>query len=338
VVSYHAPNGHYSADGGYFNSTYSTGPLTAPSSNSLGGNGVYAYLTTPGTFPTASFGATNYWVTPVYEVPPDISPPVLAATTPADGASSVAVDATISATFNEPVQAATVSFTLRDGGGAVVAGSVVFDAAADTVTFTPSAPLSIDTSYTAEVSATDLVGNATSTPITFSFATALADGSVGALWDDSVVPGTVDSGDPNQIEVGVKFFADEDLDITGVRFYKSAANTGTHVGSLWDASGSLLAQVTFSGESTAGWQQATFSAPVRITANTTYVVSYHAPNGHYSYEKNYLRNPYVNGPLTAPATSTAGGNGVYTYDAAPVFPTSSGKGANYWVTPVYEVP
>ena len=29
--------------------------------------------------------------------------------------------------------------------------------------------------------------------------------------------------------------------ITGLRFYKSTANTGTHVGSLWTASGQLLA-------------------------------------------------------------------------------------------------
>ena len=29
--------------------------------------------------------------------------------------------------------------------------------------------------------------------------------------------------------------------MTGIRFYKSAANTGTHIGSLWTSTGTLLA-------------------------------------------------------------------------------------------------
>ena len=37
------------------------------------------------------------------------------------------------------------------------------------------------------------------------------------------------------------------------------------------------ATVTFTGETASGWQQATFATPVAITANTTYVVSYYAP-------------------------------------------------------------
>jgi hypothetical protein len=123
-----------------------------------------------------------------------------------------------------------------------------------------------------------------------------------------------------------------------VRFYKAAANTGTHVGSLWDASGSLLAQVTFAGESTAGWQQGTFSAPVRITAGSTYVVSYHAPNGHYSVNGAYFNAAYSSGPLTAPESGASGGNGVYAYSGTTTFPSSSYNAGNYWVTPVYEVP
>jgi hypothetical protein len=57
VVSYHT-DGFYSADPGYFTSDHSNGPLLAPAS---GGNGVYARGTTS-SFPSATFGATNYWV------------------------------------------------------------------------------------------------------------------------------------------------------------------------------------------------------------------------------------------------------------------------------------
>ena len=42
------------------------------------------------------------------------------------------------------------------------------------------------------------------------------------------------------------------------------------------------AQGTFSGETGSGWQTLTFATPVPVTADTTYVVSYLAPNGHYS--------------------------------------------------------
>ena len=72
-----------------------------------------------------------------------------------------------------------------------------------------------------------------------------------------------------------------------MRFYKSTANTGTHVGNLWTANGTLLATGTFSGETASGWQQLNFTSPVDITAGTTYVASYYAPRGHYSVSSDY---------------------------------------------------
>ena len=39
----------------------------------------------------------------------------------------------------------------------------------------------------------------------------------------------------------MKFKADFDGTVTGIRFYKAAANTGTHIGSLWTAGGTRLA-------------------------------------------------------------------------------------------------
>ncbi len=46
----------------------------------------------------------------------------------------------------------------------------------------------------------------------------------------------------------------------GIRFYKGVANTGTHMGALWSSTGAKLANVTFSGETASGWQQANFSS------------------------------------------------------------------------------
>ena len=55
-----------------------------------------------------------------------------------------------------------------------------------------------------------------------------------------------------------------------------------------DGDGTQLAAATFSGETASGWQQVSFDSPVAIDANTTYVASYHAPNGHYAATNGYF--------------------------------------------------
>ena len=59
---------------------------------------------------------------------------------------------------------------------------------------------------------------------------------------DFATPATIDSGDAHAVELGVKFSSDVAGTVTGIRFYKAAANTGTHIGSLWTAAGALLAR------------------------------------------------------------------------------------------------
>ena len=93
------------------------------------------------------------------------------------------------------------------------------------------------------------------------------------------------------VELGVKFRSDVAGTITGIRFYKASANTGTHVGNLWSSTGTLLATATFTNETASGWQQVAFSSPVAITADTVYVASYHAERGHYSADVNYFATP-----------------------------------------------
>ena len=71
--------------------------------------------------------------------------------------------------------------------------------------------------------------------------------------------------------------------ITGVRFFKSTGNTGTHTGSLWTAAGSRLATVTFTGETASGWQTATFASAVRRDRRDRPTsCPTRAPNGHYA--------------------------------------------------------
>ncbi len=156
------------------------------------------------------------------------------------------------------------------------------------------------------------------------------------IWSDSDTPTNPDtSGDSSSINVGTKFQSSEPGYALGIRFYKGTGNTGAHIGSLWTSGGTLLASVTFANETASGWQKAFFSSPVAISANTTYVVSYYAPNGNYAADANYFDTSYTNSPLTALQSSLSGGNGVYAYVGANSFPDQTYNSANYWVDTIF---
>ena len=152
----------------------------------------------------------------------------------------------------------------------------------------------------------------------------------------TTTPATADSRDPTPVVLGVKFSSEVPGTITGIRFYKAAANTGTHVASLWSSSGTLLASATVTGETASGWQQVTFASPVTITANTTYVASYLAPKGHYSENLSGFATAGVSSPPLTALANTTSANGVYVYSATNAFPTHTYKATNYWVDVLFE--
>jgi hypothetical protein len=108
--------------------------------------------------------------------------------------------------------------------------------------------------------------------------------ATGGSWNlfGAAIPAQVNVNDPNPVELGVKFRSDIDANVTGLRFYKGSQNTGTHVGSIWTATGTNLASATFTNETASGWQQVDFASPVPVQAGQTYVASYHTPTGFYS--------------------------------------------------------
>ena len=97
-----------------------------------------------------------------------------------------------------------------------------------------------------------------------------------SLLSSSATPPIPDSGDGSAITVGLQFTANVDGFITGLRYYRDAANTGTHTGAFYTQGGTRLATLTFP-TSAPGWQTATFTSPVPITAGTTYVASAFMP-------------------------------------------------------------
>ncbi len=155
------------------------------------------------------------------------------------------------------------------------------------------------------------------------------------IWPSSAAPVNGSQADGSAIELGVKFQPDRNGFITGVRFWKSGMNTGTHVGNLWSSTGTLLGTATFTGESASGWQQVNFSSPVAVTANTTYVASYHTNTGFYAADQNALASTVGNAPVRALGSAASGGNGVYMYGATSAFPTNTWNATNYWVDVVF---
>jgi hypothetical protein len=141
--------------------------------------------------------------------------------------------------------------------------------------------------------------------------------------------------DNKPIELGVKFRSLVSGFITGIRFYKTTGNTGTHTGELYSSAGIRLAQAVFTSETATGWQQVLFNTPVPIVAGTTYVAAYFSSAGNYVSTANYFTKAVVNGPLFALANGTDGANGVYFYTTVPSYPAYDGSGANYWVDAIF---
>ncbi|RZU00770.1 Ig-like domain-containing protein [Rivibacter subsaxonicus] len=348
VASYFAPNGHYAGDNGFFAAAgVDNGPIRLLSNSESGGNGVYAYSSSS-SFPNSTYASSNYWVDVVFTTStgPDTTPPTVSSTTPAAGASGVATATAVSASFSEPIDPATLgasSFELRGPGNVLVATTLSYDAAASRATLSPSAALSAATLYTATVKGgangvKDFAGNAIASDVVWSFTTAadVGSGCPCSAWPPSATPANPTDPDTGSVELGVKFRANVNGFITGIRFYKGSGNTGTHVGSLWTTGGTRLATATFTGETASGWQQVNFATPVAIVANTVYVASYFAPNGHYAGDNGFFAAAGVdNGPIRLLSNSESGGNGVYAYSSSSSFPNSTYASSNYWVDVVF---
>ncbi|WP_343715859.1 DUF4082 domain-containing protein [Inquilinus sp.] len=315
VASY-LSHGHYPVDSNFFTAARTNGALSTAANA-----GVYTYSS--GVMPTSSFGASNYWVDVLFVPSGSQLPPTAVAdsgfVTPENTALTIAASALLANDSDPDGDTLTIV-----GVSGATNGSVSFNASSNTVTFTPNA------NYAGPASFTYTMSDGSSTASANVSLSVYAPGTTFSLFPGSTTPGTVTVVDFNPVELGVKFSASTGGTITGIRFYKGAQNTGPHVGSLWTSTGTLLASATFTGETASGWQTVTFSNPVHIAAGTTYVAGY-STNGFYSADSNYFASAHSSGPLTAPASGSSGGNGVYTYGTGSPFPTSTYNATNYWV-------
>lgn len=241
---------------GTFSATFT---LTSPLANSTN----YTATITTGVKDVSgnALAANKVWA---FTTVPDNTPPIVSSTTPANGATNVAISTTVTATFSEAMDATTISgttFTLKTTVGATtVAGTVSYNAGTRTATFTPTSPLANNTSYTATITTgvKDAAGNAMVANKVWAFTT-IPDTTPPIVASTS----PTDGGTNVAISAVVTATFSEAMDattITGITFTVKTTSGGVPVAGT----------VTYD----AGTKTATFTpTPLALATNTVYTAT-----------------------------------------------------------------
>ena len=235
-----------------------------------------------------------------------------------------------------PVPTYSISGTISPAASGTGATVTLSGAAGATATADSSGNYSFtglnNGSYTVTPTETGFTFSPVNTPVTVSNAnvmgvnfTATANPAGQSLFTTQT-PAITNASDGSGVnyELGTSFTSTATGQITAVRFWKASSETGTHTGKIWSSTGTLLASVTFSGETASGWQQQALATPVSISANTTYVVSVNTGNTFYVATSSGLAAQIANGNLR----SVVGANGLY--GSTEAFPTNSWQNSNYF--------
>jgi hypothetical protein len=322
IASYFSQGGYFAISSGFFSGTAVTNaPLTALQSGGPDGvNGVYRY---GGGFPNGG-NTANYWVDVLFEstyTTPQTFNYSLTSVSDTNGCSATGSPLSSTSVVINPMPMGVISAPANACAG-------------DSIQLTYNASSGVGP-YTLTINGATYSNISSGVP--FNSGSLPATGTASAsVWDNTVIGGEPTVIDSDDIELGMKFRSNISGQITGARFYKRLTNTGAHIGSLWSSTGVQLATATYTNETASGWQQVNFSSPVNITANTTYVISYHAPKGNYAFDSHFFSSAGVtNGPLTALQSGVDGSNGVFQYGSGAIFPNLSFNDANYWVDVVF---
>lgn len=354
-------NGQYNATGGYFNNDIITEYLTVPrqgTASDAQGNAAQGMYNASGSsvYPTSSFNATNYWVDVSFIGSIDTGPPEIVSKTPEDDATDVNLGDTVTATFDQTMNVASISastFSLQDSLGNPVSATVSYDAAAKKASlvveggFTPGETYTATLKGGAGVAIETLNGIKLASDYSWSF-TAVAQDQCPCTLKDRVNPAGAQYFDEvlSGVEIGVKIVPQGNGYIQSLRFYKPIiASETTHIGNIWDKNGTKLASVTFTGESDYGWQEAKFATPVRVYEGQPYVISYGTTEGQYISSVGGLNTAISSYGLVALETGNAGNAASGSNNANGVFSTTMGNypasaspnGAYYWIDAVYTI-
>jgi Ice-binding-like/Bacterial Ig-like domain len=186
------------------------------------------------------------------------APPTVVSTVPANGAGSVAVNTTISATFSEAMNAATInaaSFTVTGPGATPVAGAVTF--AGTTATFTPTAALANGTLFTATITtgAKNAAGAALATNFAWTFTTT----------STPTVTSTVPNNGASNVPLNQKITAT----FSGAMTASTITAVGTFTLAVAGGGAAVAGTVTYDAVS----NTATFAPIAGLAANTQYMAT-----------------------------------------------------------------
>ncbi|HEX5084834.1 MAG TPA: DUF4082 domain-containing protein [Blastocatellia bacterium] len=279
------------------------------------------------------------------------TPPQVLSVTPTEGSIDVPVGIAPRAAFSkaiDPTSLTDSTVILQDSQANPVPINIAYDSIAHVVALAPRDLLRLryTETYTAtlkgganEPHITDTTGLPLHADYSWTFTAAPQPPIPGiSLFPSSIRPANLELNDPTPIEVGMKFRSDVDGLITGVRYYKGGPQSGSgHALHLWNNAGTQLFSATFNQEPNNVWMQALIT-PIPIQANTTYVVSYFAPQGHQVAEDGYFTSKGVdNGPLHGLQNGVDGPNGVYHFGESG-FPTTASNATNYYVDVIFNDP
>jgi hypothetical protein len=190
--------------------------------------------------------------------------PTVIATVPIAGATAVATNTTVTATFSKAMDPSTItasgtfSLAASGAGGAAVPGTVVY--AGTIATFTPTSALTAVTEYTATIStaAKDLTGNALAAPFAWSFTTGAG---------PSTTAPTVTLTNPGDLSTGVALNTAVNATFSEAMNPTTVVAPGTFTLAVSGVGGAAVAgAVTYDVNS----DVATFTPSANLAPNTNY--------------------------------------------------------------------
>jgi hypothetical protein len=159
------------------------------------------------------------------------------------------------------------------------------------------------------------------------------------LWPPPAVGPNVGDNN-NAVTLGSRFHVLTTAYGVGLTYWRGVASPGTKTGCVF-LSGSPVAgtNVTFVDTGIEKFEIALFAAPVQFNVVVQYTAAVLFPQGTASFTANYWTSGpgsggITQGPLHAPNSASAGGQGVFANGGTLTNPTSSFNGANYWISPI----
>ncbi len=192
--------------------------------------------------------------------------------------------------------------------------------------------------YNVNVTASDGVNAAVSKALAITVMD-VAEGTGGAttnFFSSTAKPAATETHDTTDYELGMRFRATADGEISALRYYRGTADSGdtdVRTLNLWSSSGKKLASVSVTATAgDDGWQVGKLAAPVDIAAGGTYTVSY-GTTRNYAFTENYFSSQKTSSDGSLIALKNGG---VFNDDGPGRMPTQVWHSSNYWADVVFQ--